>query len=335
MGVYWKIPHRPAMGMCPVNGIRDLVQWRSGRDWSNAFVWGLGLGGGFAYIRVNVANPPRQIFTGNATPRQHRYLADLLCAPFFELENRAFQSAWAKACEAVDQGRLPILGPLDMYYLPYYEGIYHQRHIPIHFFLLAGYDLENAWVYDTALDAVQEIPLTELRLAWNMQVPGLGKRNRLALLDIPADLPRDEDLIRHAVADQAQFMLRPPVNMLGLPAMRKVAREIAGWPGELGETAAEKCLHQAREYLNSPPDEHGNNLTAGRDRYIAFLQEAMTLAPLNFLAAIDYLRQSMEVVPELAAAMERRDLSRAATCFTAMADAETSAYISLTQAVQA
>jgi len=29
------IPHRRAHGMCPVNGVRDLVHWRSGRDWSN------------------------------------------------------------------------------------------------------------------------------------------------------------------------------------------------------------------------------------------------------------------------------------------------------------
>ena len=26
------IPHRRADGMCPVNGIRDLLHWRSGRD---------------------------------------------------------------------------------------------------------------------------------------------------------------------------------------------------------------------------------------------------------------------------------------------------------------
>ena len=56
------IPHRRAHGMCPVNGIRDLVQWRAGRDWSNEFLYGLGQGGGFAYLRFNSADPPRQVF---------------------------------------------------------------------------------------------------------------------------------------------------------------------------------------------------------------------------------------------------------------------------------
>ena len=43
------IPHRQRPGLCPVNGIRDLIHWRSGRDWSNEFLWGLGHGAGFAY----------------------------------------------------------------------------------------------------------------------------------------------------------------------------------------------------------------------------------------------------------------------------------------------
>ncbi|HVP21414.1 MAG TPA: hypothetical protein VMS73_06085 [Anaerolineaceae bacterium] len=55
------IPHPTSHGMCPVNGIRDLVQWRSGLDWSNEFLWGLGQGGGFAYLRFNAVDPPRQV----------------------------------------------------------------------------------------------------------------------------------------------------------------------------------------------------------------------------------------------------------------------------------
>ncbi len=68
------IPHRRAHGMCPVNGVRDLVHWRSGRDWSNEFVYGLGQGGGFAYLRFKSADPPRQVYWGVAGSRQHEYL---------------------------------------------------------------------------------------------------------------------------------------------------------------------------------------------------------------------------------------------------------------------
>ena len=36
------VPHRAAQGLCLVNGLRDLIHWRSGLDWSNEFVYGLG-----------------------------------------------------------------------------------------------------------------------------------------------------------------------------------------------------------------------------------------------------------------------------------------------------
>ena len=325
------IPHRRKDGMCPVNGIRDLVHWRSGRDWSNEFLWGLGQGGGFAYLRFKSADPPRQVYWGTATPRQHRYLAELLDADFTQVENRTFKFSWAKAREAVDAGTPPVLGPLYMFHLHFYEQIYHQRHIPIHYVLLVGYGDETAYVHDTGKEDVQAIPLDELRQAWDVNVPGLGKRNRLAVLDVPQNLPPTDALIRKSIADECQTMLHPPVSMVGIPAMKKVAREMARWPEELGEDTAARCLRQVREYLNSPPDLEGDHLTAGRDLYIAFLQEAGAMAELDFSAAISRLRESPAVIPELAEAIRRNDLDQAAACFERIAEVETEAYTELSR----
>jgi hypothetical protein len=327
------IPHRTRHGMCPVNGIRDLVQWRSARDWSNEFLWGLGQGGGFAYLRFNAADPPRQVYTGISTPRQHRYLAGLFQAGFTESENRAFKSSWAKVQQAVEVGTPPILGPLDMYHLHYYPELYHRRHIPIHFVLLVGYDDDTVYVHDTDKDAVQAIPLSELQLAWDVNVPGLGKRNRLAILDIPRELPPTEALIRQAILDQCQTMLHPPVSMIGIPAMRKLTSEITSWPEELGEDTAARCLRQVREYLNSPPDLEGNHLTAGRDLYIAFLQQAGEMSGVDFSEAVGHLQEPILFISEVAGAIQQNDLEKAARCFEHMAEAETRAYTALSKAV--
>ncbi|MCI0521160.1 MAG: BtrH N-terminal domain-containing protein [Chloroflexi bacterium] len=315
-----------------MNGLRDLVQWRTGRDWSNEFLWGLGQGGGFAYLRFDAADPPRQVYTGNATPRQHRYLADLFNAAFTEIENRAFKFSWGKAIEALDADTPPVLGPLDMFHLPFYEALYHQRHIPIHYVLLVGYDGDTAYIQDTGKDEVQAIPLDELRLAWDVNVPGLGKRNRIAILDIPTELPPTDALIHRAIADECQTMLHPPVSMLGVPAMKKLAREIARWPEELGGETAAKCLNQVREYLNSPPDLEGNHLTAGRDLYITFLEEAGAQSGLNFSAAIRRLNETIATIPELVEAIRQNDLEKAAACFDRIAEAEAEAYTLLSSA---
>ena len=283
------IPHRPSPGMCPVNGIRDLIEWRSGRNWSNEFIFGLGLGGGFAYLRFKSANPPRQVFWGNGGPRQHKYLADLLTAKYTEIEKRSFKFSWNKARQAVDARTPPVLGPLDMFYLPFYEGIYQERHIPIHYVLLVGYDEETAHILDTAHPDVQDLKLDELQLAWNVNVPGLGKQNRLVVFDIPKTLPPAEAIIQRSLADECHTMLHPPVSIVGLPAMKKIAREIAAWPDELGEQVTSSCIQQIREYLNSPPDLEGDHLTAGRDIYIEFLQEAGSMANMDLTVPIKHI----------------------------------------------
>ena len=329
------LPHRRAHGMCPVNGIRDLVHWRSGRDWSNEFVYGLGQGGGFAYLRFKSADPPRQVYWGIAGPRQHKYLAELLDADYTEIENRSFKFSWQKAQEAVEAGTPPVLGPLDMFYLHFYEGMYHKRHIPIHYVLLVGYEDEKAYVYDTDKSDVQEIPLDELQLAWDVNVPGLGKRNRLAVFDIPQDLAPTDALVRKSIADECQTMLHPPVSMVGIPAMKKVAREIARWPEELGEDTAAQCLRQVREYLNSPPDLEGDHLTAGRDLYITFLREAEVMAGLDLSGAISRLHESIAIIPLLAEAIRQNHLEDAAAHFGRIAQEETEAYTDLSEIVGA
>ncbi len=327
------IPHRTAHAMCPVNGIRDLVEWRTGRNWSSEFVWGLGQGGGFAYLRINVADPPRQVYWGAASSRQHEYLAGLLGAQYTMIEGRSFRFAWERACAALQAGTPPVLGPLDMFYLPYYPAIYQKRHIPIHYLLLVGASDAAATFLDTDKDDPQVLALIDLRAAWDVSVPGLGKRNRLAVLNIPAEIPPDGALICRSIADQCQAMLRPPISMLGVPAMEKLAAEIAGWPEELGAERAAASLRQVREYLCSPPDVEGDHLTAGRDRYIAFLEQAGPVAELDFGSAIRCLQETIEQVPEMAAAVEARHLGDAAAAMRQIAASEARAFGALEQAL--
>jgi len=328
-----KLPHRLAPGLCPVNGIRDLVQWRTDRDWSNEFLHGLGQGGGFAYLRFNFADPPRQVYWGTASPRQHKYLSELFQAGYTEYENRSFKFAWKKAQEAVDAGTPPIIGPLDMFHLRFYKGIYHQRHIPIHYLLLVGYDSEYAYVHDTGTQAVQKVSVHDLEPAWDVNVPGLGKRNRLAILNIPAEIAPTDTLIRRSISDECKMMLDPPVSMLGLPAMEKVGRELARWPQELGREAADKCLQQVREYLNSPPDLMGNHLTAGRDIYIKFLEEAGAITGLDFSPALTDFCTAMLMIPSIVKAIQRDDLQKAALGFASIARIEREAFTHLIQCV--
>jgi hypothetical protein len=325
------IPHRCAHGLCPINGIRDLIHWRTGNDCSNEFLFGLGQGGGFAYLRFNLADPPRQVYWGTSSPRQHKYLAELFLADYTEQENRSFKYSWKKAQEAVDSGTPPILGPLDMFYLQFYPDIYHRRHIPIHYLLLVGYDDENAYVHDTDQIDVQTVPLVDLELAWDVNVPGLGKRNRLASLNFPKTIAFTDSIIRKSIIDECKMMLHPPISMVGIPAMEKLSCEITNWPVELGKDVADKCLLQVREYLNSPPDLTGNHLTAGRDLYITFLEQAGEMVGLDFSEAIHWLANSTSMIPTIAKAIREDNLKEAASGFLRIAQKERETYTILLQ----
>ena len=254
-------------------------------------------------------------------------------SPYTELENRSFKYSWNKAQEAVRAGTPPVVGPLDMFYLHFYGSIYQQRHIPIHYLLLVGYDDQNAYVHDTDKQEVQSVPLAELEPAWDVNVPGLGKRNRLAILNIPQEIPPTEVLIRKSIGDECRMMLNPPVSMVGIPAMEKVSREIAHWSTELGKDGTEKSLQQVREYLNSPPDILGNHLTAGRDIYVTFLEQAGRMTNLDFSEAINRFQAGIAVMGKIAEAIQLDHLDGAAAGFAEIAKEEKAAFTILLNSV--
>lgn len=219
-----------------------------------------------------------------------------------------------------------MLGPLDMYYLPYFRNLYHQRHIPIHYVLLAGVEGQSAYVYDNDRTEPQLVPIEELRLSWDVNVPGLGKKNRLAIFDIPETLPSDETLIRRSIRDRCQTMLHPPMKMIGISGMQQLAGDILRWLQELGESTTARCLLQMREYLNTPLDLSGNRLTAARDLNIVFLEEAGSIAGLDVSEVVDLFQQEIVIFPKLAQAVERGDLVSAAEWIKAIAELESKAY---------
>jgi hypothetical protein len=172
-----------------------------------------------------------------------------------------------------------------------------------------------------------------LQNSWNVNVPGLGKRNRMVIFTIPKVIPSTEALIRKSIIEECRVMLDPPVSILGIPAMKKVSYEIVNWLNELGKETVDKCLNQVREYLNSPPDLMGNHLTAGRDLYITFLEDAEMQTGLDFSEAINHLKQSMAVIPLLAEDIRNMNLQEAANCFIRIAELETKAYKLLNKVV--
>lgn len=86
-----------------------------------------------------------------------------------------------------------------------------------------------------------------------------------------------------------------------------------------------------REYLNSPPDLEDDHLTAGRNLYIAFLEEAGPMGGLDLSPAIASLRGTLAIVPQLAQAIQQGQLEDVAACFGRIAAGEKDTFAALAE----
>jgi hypothetical protein len=238
------LPHKVADYACPINGLEDMYEWKTGRRLPGYFLMDLSMTG-FLYIKQKNAPAPRIVFWGSGTGKQqHELLGDIMGYRWTFSEDTAFSSAWKQACARIDQGRPVILGLLDMYHLPFYPKMYHRMHIPQHYVLLVGYDAEKqvAFVQDNGLKDVQTISLTDLREAWNVNNPGQGKKNTYCIVEFGERVATLEEIARLGLKKKASQILNPPVGFMGISGMRRLAADISNWEKELTPVQLKKCL---------------------------------------------------------------------------------------------
>jgi hypothetical protein len=231
------LPHKILDYSCPINGVEDQYEWKTGTRLPRYFLMDLSAIG-FIYIKQKRAPAPRMVGWGNGMGKaQHEFLADLIGYHWRCSEGRPFEAAWQMAKASIGQGTPVILGLLDMYHLPYYPKFYHRIHIPQHFVLLVGYDedQDTALVQDNGLPEIQEISLSDLRSAWNVHNPGQGQKNTLYILEFGPKIASLEEIARQGVKKRADSFLNSPAGFMGLRGMRKAAQELSLWNAEMSE----------------------------------------------------------------------------------------------------
>ena len=92
---------------------------------------------------------------------------------------------------------------------------------------MVGYDEEGqaVLVHDCDRAEVQVILYDDLQRAWDVNVPGLSKRNTLFTFEFAAQVADVATVVYQGLRKKAELMLAPPVSMFGIKGMRKLARE--------------------------------------------------------------------------------------------------------------
>jgi hypothetical protein len=249
---------------CGSTALRNLLGFH-GIAISEEMAFGLGAGACFYYVVLDEHSPSR--FTNGRAARLEENFLELTGVPLRLRTEADPDASWKLAREAVDEGR-PVLLLTDLYYLDHYG---RSAHFPGHAVVLAGYDEELAWVSDTAFEDLQTTSLEGLREARHSQQPIFPLEGHA--IDVPGGTQLDrDDLLAHApkaIERAAGRMLEPPLgDYEGLPALRRFAAEVGGWPGAAADWQwCARFLYQVIERRGTG----GGNF---RKMYSRFLQEA-------------------------------------------------------------
>lgn len=323
MKKFLNLPHRVCKSTCFSNGLEDILEWKD-RKYMNYLLPILGGMGEFAYIKFKRANPPQMVFWGANTKYLMNDLEKVIGFKQTIIENKTFKNIFIAIKKFINNGQPVVAGALDMYYLYYYPEIYRKKHIPIHYVLVVGYDDDKQEVYiqDCGCDDVQKISYLEFEKSLNVNVPGMSKKNTIRAFDFPRKLPSELEIAKKGLSFRAKKMLNPPVKLFGIPAMKKLAKEIFDWEDK-------ESFEHLVIYATTPPElpktfEKSDGMRFWKSRVLKELGERYKID--KWLKVSDMFQKSGKLITEICKAAAKQDREKISNLILEVANIEEEAY---------
>lgn len=250
-----KLPHRTAAYLCPVNGLCDIYQWKTGNRLPEELVHTSRPG--FQLISQDGASVPKMIFWGQGDigKDQFQYWKDLIGYDIIASEGKNFQQALEEVRALIDQGIPSVLFGLDMYHLPYHEHFYHRQHIPGHVVLMVGYDGQGVLIHDNAMEGVQTVPNGDLQQAWAQEYIGISKKNAYFGINMCCPNPDISDIIRQGLSRNAAAYLNSPIDFMGARGLQRLIEELPGWNNRFSSEIMKRIyLHHVEFTASTVPE---------------------------------------------------------------------------------
>lgn len=231
------IKHHLCSGCCMWSGIEDVYATRTNQTIPEAFLLGLSSFGESVYIKTKDKNNPFLFSIVDGRTRQtYNKIKDILGLHYQISEGRTLSYALKSIKQEIDARRPVILGPLDMFYLPYLK-MYHKNHIPMHYVLMVGYDEENesVLIYDCDRTDLIEFSTNHLVQAWQIEKNAVGDKNGFIRFTLSDQLLNKYELADICLKKKAarQLCLKP--DFVGINAYTKIAKEFPSWKSSFSE----------------------------------------------------------------------------------------------------
>ena len=254
-----EMPHRAYDYNCMMSGLESLIEKERGIRFPERLML-LGSFIGFGYERTTRSDLPRRVQPGSGIGAgQYAFLAPIFGYAWSSSGGEPFPAAWSALKSLIDGGVPAILGELDMFHMPYLRKFYHRIHVPIHYVTLVGYDDErdSALVLDCGRPTAQEVPLRDLSRAMDVEAFGDSEPNTFYWFDF-GDPPKEAASLKIAIAAvlrrRGAAFLEPADESAGLPALRRLIRELPQWEKELTPKGCAQCLrHFATHTCSAAP----------------------------------------------------------------------------------
>ncbi len=240
---------------CMWNGIEDIYMKKTGETLPENFFFLLSGFGSFCYLKTNKAELKRMVALGDGrTKKMYEFLSPIVGFKYKHFEFKNFEKTISKAKNEIDNGYPVVLGALDMYYLPYFEKLYHKEHIPFHYVLMVGYDDEKQciYLYDCGRTEMICLSYNELRDAMNCSYPGLSKENTICIIRME-EVNNKSQILKNALLKKKESFLNPPTNFLGYKGFEKFIRELPKWKTEMTKMDYDKILTNMVEFFGTVP----------------------------------------------------------------------------------
>ena len=250
-----EIKHHLSSGCCMCSGIEDVYANRTNQIIQEGFLLALGSFGETVFIKMNNVDKPYMFSANDARPKTvYENLREPLGLEYKIIVGRTIEYAKKSIKQEIDTGYPVILGPLDMYYLPYLK-MFHTEHIPIHYVMMVGYDQEKdcILIYDCDRENLIELQFADLELAWNIKKNGVGDKNGFIKFRLGEHLPDKYTLAQNCLKRKAERQFRDKPYILGISAYNKIARELPKWKKKFSEEEYRKALISITEFMGKVP----------------------------------------------------------------------------------
>lgn len=304
------IPHKTADYLCPVNGLCDMYEWKSGSRLPDQLMHGINIG--FNLISNKYGPIPKMINLGSRSigKQYYDFMSECIGYDMICDEGKKFDETLKAVINLVDNDIPAVIFGLDMYYLKYQEMFYNKVHIEGHIILMVGYDEENIYILDNSKEDVQKVNFEELKQAWSKDYLGISKKNCYFGMKFN-NLECDRRVVlTKALRKNAEEFLNLNGSSSGVNGLDMLINEFHKWNGIYGEETMRQIyinfIMFTSSVVPSLPKELDKNAyiedswMAGRDKMAAELRKNYAVMGCDkWLEAAELFEQSGKIIRQI------------------------------------